>query len=119
KQGIVPRGETEAAMLPLPIAALRTDADTVAELASLGLKSVADLATRPRAPFAARFGEDLLHRLDQALGRIDEPISPRLPIATAMAEQRFAEPIAREADVLGTIEQLAQQLSRVLERRGE
>jgi protein ImuB len=116
---IVPRGETEAAALPLPIAALRVDPDIVAELASLGLKRVVDLATRPRAPLAARFGETLVLRLDQMLGHVDEPISPRLPLPTAMAEQRFAEPIAREADVLGTIEQLARQLAGVLERRGE
>ena len=36
-----------------------------------------------------------------------------------MAEQRFADPIAREADVLGTIEKLAGQLVTVLDRRGE
>ena len=36
-----------------------------------------------------------------------------------MAEQRFPEPIAREADVLGTIEHLARQLVPVLDRRGE
>ena len=91
----------------------------MAELATSGLKCVADLAARPRAPFAARFGKELLLRLDQALGRADEPITPRLPLPAAMAEQRFPEPIAREADVLGTIEHLARELARVLERRGE
>ena len=112
-------GETEAAALPLPIAALRVDAETVAGLKTAGLTCVADLAARPRAPFAARFGAMLVRRLDQALGREDEPITPRLPVPAAMAEQRFPEPIAREADVLGTIEHLARQLAAVLERRGE
>ena len=119
KPGIVPRGETEAATLPLPIAALRIDADTVADLKTSGLVRVADLAARSRAPFAARFGRQLLLRLDQALGRADEPISPRLPVPAALAEQRFPEPIAREADVLGTIENLGRQLLTVLDRRGE
>ena len=118
-QGIVPRGQTEAAALPLPIAALRVDAETVASLKTAGLICVADLATRPRAPFAARFGAMLVRRLDQALGREDEPIMPRLPVPVAMAEQRFPEPIARETDVLGIIEHLARQLAVVLERRGE
>ena len=36
-----------------------------------------------------------------------------------MAEQRFPDPIAREEDVLGTIEYLARELGGVLERRGE
>ena len=119
KPGVIPHGETEAAMLPLPIAALRVDPEIVADLKTAGLTCVADLAARPRAPFAARFGKGLLIRLDQALGAADEPITPRLPVPAAMAEQRFPEPIARETDVLGTIEHLARQLAVVLERRGE
>ncbi|MBX9844647.1 MAG: DNA polymerase Y family protein [Xanthobacteraceae bacterium] len=119
KQGFVPRGGNEAAMLPLPIAALRTDAGTVADLKTSGLVTVGDLAARPRAPFVARFGAGLILRLDRALGRADEPIRPRLPVPAAMAEQRFPDPIAREEDVLGTIEQLAGRLATLLERRGE
>jgi protein ImuB len=116
---IVPRGGTEAAMLPLSVAALRIAPDSATELVTMGLSRVADLAARPRAPLAARFGVLLLRRLDQALGRADEPITPRLPLPSAIAEQRFAEPIALEADVLGTVEHLARELGRVLERRGE
>jgi protein ImuB len=116
---IVPRGHAEAAVLSLPIAALRIEPEIVAALATAGLRRIEDLVTRPRAPFAARFGVGLIERLDQALGRIDEPISPRLPLPSAMAEQPFPEPIARAADVLGTIEQLARRLAVVLERRGE
>jgi protein ImuB len=119
EQRIVPCGEAEAAVLPLPIAALRVDVEIAADLRTAGLVHVADLASRPRAPFAARFGASLLHRLDQALGRVEEPIAPRLPVPAAMAEQRFAEPVGREADVLGAIEQLAFRLAEVLERRGE
>jgi protein ImuB len=116
---VVPRGEAEAAMLPLPVAALRIDPEIVAKLATMGLKRVVDLVQRPRAPFTARFGGELLCRLDQALGRADEPITPRLPLPSAMAERRFPDPIAREEDVLGTIERLAYELGRVLARRGE
>ena len=119
KPGIVSRGEIAAAVLPLPIAALRVDPEIVAGLKTAGLTCVADLAARPRAPFAARFGKGLLIRLDQALAAADEPITPRLPVPAAIAEQRFPDPIAHEADVLGTIEHLARQLVPVLERRGE
>ena len=52
------RRNRSRAMLPLPIAALRVDAETVAGLKTAGLTRVADLAARPRAPFAARFGSD-------------------------------------------------------------
>ena len=106
-------------MLPLPLAALRIAPDVVADLAQVGLKRIADVIDRPRAPLAARFGVDFVRRLDQALGRDDEPITPRLPIPPYVAERRFADPIALEADVLATIEHLAQELGRLLERRGE
>ena len=88
-------------------------------LAQVGLKRIADVIERPRAPLAARFGESFVRRLDQALGRDDEPITPRLPVPAYVVERRFAEPIALESDVLATIETLAQELGRLLERRGE
>jgi len=98
---------------------LRVADDIVHGLEQAGLKRVADLIERPRAPFAARFGEGLLRRLDQALGDEDEPITPRLPLPTCVAERRFADPIGLERDVLATIAQLARELDRMLERRGE
>ena len=116
---IIPSGEERQTLAPLPLAALRLDGDTIAALAQVGLTHVGDALDRPRAPLAARFGEAFVHRLDAALGRADEPITPRLPVPAAMAEQRFAEPIALEADMLGTIERLARRLGAVLERRGE
>ena len=116
---IVLPSQTRDVLLPLPLAALRIPEETIAALAQVGLKHIADVIDRPRAPLAARFGEGFVRRLDQALGRDDEPIAPRLPVPPYMAERRFPEPIAREEDVLGTIEQLAQELTRLLERRGE
>jgi protein ImuB len=116
---VVPKGAMREALSPLPLAALRLGPDLIAALAQAGLKRIADVLDRPRAPFAARFGQDFIRRIDQALGHEDEPITPRLPLPAAMAERRFPDPIAREEDVLGTIEQLARDLDRVLERRGE
>jgi len=116
---IVPPGAEHALLQTLPLAALRLPADTVAALARVGLKRIGDLLGLPRAPLAARFGPHLLRQLDRALGREDEPLSPRLPVAPYVAEQRFAEPIAREEDVLGTTERLAGRLQPLLERRGD
>jgi len=119
KDCIVPVGEARNTIALLPLAALRLPPDTIAALSQLGLKRIADVLDRPRAPLAARFGAQFVRRIDQALGRDDEPITPRLPIPAAIAEQRFADPIALERDVLGTIERLAGKLSALLERRGE
>jgi protein ImuB len=116
---IMPSGHERDAIAPLPLAALRLPADTIAALARVGLKRVGDIVDLPRAPLAARFGDDLLVRLDQALGRADEPLSPRLPVAPYLAEKSFPEPIAREEDVLTTVERLAARLKTLLTTRGE
>jgi protein ImuB len=112
-------GEERALLSPLPLAALRLPAETVAALARVGLKRIGDIADLPRAPLTARFGSGLLRQLDRALGLEHEPLNPRLPVAPYVAEQRFAEPIAREQDVLGTVTRLAARLVFALERRGD
>jgi protein ImuB len=116
---LVRKGETLAALCDLPLAALRIDDESVIALAQAGLKRISDVIERPRAPLAARFGSGFLRRLDQALGREEESITPLLPIPSCTAERRFADPIGLEADVLGTIERLARELSLAMERRGE
>jgi protein ImuB len=116
---IVPLGGMREAILPLPPAALRLETGVAEALAQAGLKRIADLIDLPRAALAARFGVWLVRRLDQALGREDEPITPRLPPPTYVVEQPFAEPIALERDVLGTLHRLAGRIGRVLEQHGD
>ena len=118
-QFIVPPGGARAALAPLPVAALRLPPEVVTLLAQVGLKHVADLLARPRAALAARFGTELLWRLDQAVGVDQEAITPRKPLPRYVAEQRFADPIALERDVLGTIQRLGDRLDRKLEQLGE
>jgi protein ImuB len=116
---IVPQGGAPVFLPPLPLAALRLDGESLSAMAQLGLKRIGDVIDRPRGPLAARFGEHLLRRLDQALGREAESIAPRRPAPSYFAERRFADPIGREEDVLGAVEQLARELARRLERGGE
>lgn len=118
KASIVASDDTRNALSPLPLAALRLTPDVIEALAQVGLKRVADVLDRPRAPLTARFN-NLMRRLDQALGSADEPITPRLAVPIALVEQRFNDPIALERDVRGTIERLAMRLAPVLEQRGE
>ncbi len=116
---MTPAGREGELLAPLPLAALRLEPKTVADLARLGLKRIGDLLDLPRAPLAARFGTDLIRKLDRALGREDEPLTPRRPVAPYIAERSFHEPIAREEDVLATIERLAARLERALAARGD
>lgn len=119
KPAVVANTVLREALLPLPLAALRLDADQVDALIRVGLKKIADIVDRPRAPLAARFGAILLRRFDQAFGAIEEPITPRLPLPPYIAERCFAEPVTQEASVLQTIEHLAGDLARRMEERGD
>jgi protein ImuB len=112
-------GNERKLLAPLPLVALRLDGGTVAALARVGLKRIGDIMDLPRAPLTARFGMALLRQLDRALGIEHEPLTPRLPVAPYVAEQRFVEPIAREEDVLGSVARLAARLQMALERRGD
>lgn len=71
----------------------------------------------PRAPLVRRFGKELALRLDQALGRLDEALSPRLPVPELSAERRLAEPIMETGDIERIVLLLADSLRQSLERR--
>lgn len=106
------------ALAHLPVRSLRLDDGLVAGLNKLGLKQVGDLFRLDRAPLARRFGAGLLLRLDQALGDVQEAISPRRPVALLSAERKLAEPIQQQEDILGLAERLAVALEQSLEERG-
>ena len=93
EERIIAAGGAERALAALPARALRLDAQTCARAGRLGLRSVGDLEALERAALARRFGAGVLKRLDQALGREPEPISPRRPAAPYHARLAFAEPI--------------------------
>jgi protein ImuB len=117
--GILPPGGEEGAVRPLPVAALGLDENLNIALNRAGLKTIGDLADRPRSPLAARFGAELLARLGRTLGEQDNRIVPRRPPPACLAERHFPEPIALEEHLLGTLGMLAANLARVLEERGE
>ena len=82
------------AIAPLPTAALRLEPRAIDLLKRLGVDTVGQLAALPRAPLARRFGGALIARLDQATGRLPEPLDPVIPPEAIVVTQRFAEPIA-------------------------
>lgn len=116
---IVPAGEEVAAVARLPTAALGITADTVLALGRAGLRTVGDLAARPRAPLAARFGRDFPRRLARVLGEADIGITPRRTPPLCSAERRFAEPITHADSAFATLKALLAHTAEALERRGE
>jgi protein ImuB len=113
---VLPQGEEAAALKPLPIEALRLSSETCTTLRRLGFKSVGALIDKPRAPFAARFPAELLRRLDQALGRVDEPLIPVVAPPVYHSLRYLLEPIITQEAVVALASRLMQTLAHVLTR---
>ncbi len=89
-------GALADSLAPLPVAALRLEAETLLLLHRLGLKRIGALAGLPRPSLSRRFvgarpEANPLIRLDQALGRLAEPLScpgetPRLRSLARLSE---------------------------------
>ena len=91
---LCPGGREAEAISAMPLAALRLDEAVLNTSRRLGVERIGELIAMPRAPLQRRFGESLLLRLDQALGRAAEPIDPIVPEEPPSVLLRFMEPIA-------------------------
>ena len=111
-------GGTQDAIRDLPAASLRLDEPTSVMLRRLGLDTVGHLLALPRAPFARRFGASVLQRLDQAVGRVAEPITPVTPPGTPEARLAFAEPLLTAESFYAVITRLVRRVCRTLEHAG-
>ncbi len=113
----MPATDEKAAVLRLPIAALRTDAETDLALRRAGLKTIGDLAGRSTAALAARFGEATTAALARLLGKSDSRISPRRAEPALLFERRFAEPIAQTDYALTVVGELAAEAAEAMLER--
>ncbi|MVO18078.1 Y-family DNA polymerase [Parasedimentitalea huanghaiensis] len=109
-------GATPEQIASLPVAALRLEEKTVVALQRLGVQQIADLIALPRATVTRRFGKEVLHRLDQALGELPEDISPLRPPAHYGVRMTLPEPIGLSADVMAGTERLLEQLCSKLKK---
>jgi protein ImuB len=114
KHRTVASGEARAMLAELPVAALRLPSAIAGDLERLGLRRIADLYPLPRAALARRFGLLPGERLDQALGRCEEPISPRLPAPMHQVRQVLAEPIIDADNIAAVLQRLMTRLCREL-----
>ena len=113
---ILPSGEETQALAPLPIEALRLSPDICRALRRLGFKTVGALLDKPRAPFAARFPAELLQRIDQALGRIEEPLRPIVAPPVYHTLRYLLEPVFTEDAIVALARRHMQRLAQVLMR---
>ncbi len=114
----------------LPVAALRLDGDVLLVLRRLGLKTLGQLAGveddgRGRDALQRRFrnrkspAANPLVRLDQIAGRVPEPLLPVVPHHMPLVQRRLAEPIRHREPLDHVLADLAADMARVLEGRGE
>jgi protein ImuB len=113
---ILPSGCEAQALAPLPVEALRLSPDTCRTLRRLGFKTIGALLDKPRAPFAARFPAELLRRIDQALGRIEEPLIPIVAPPVYHTLRYLLEPLFTQEAIVALASRLMQTLMRVLTR---
>lgn len=73
---IIKSGDHMNELLSMPPEALRTELSVAERLHKLGLKQVKDFIGMPRQSLRRRFGDELLKKLDQALGYEQEFIQP-------------------------------------------
>ncbi len=113
---VTPSGAEAEALAPLPVDALRLSGGTRSTLRRLGFKTIGALIGKPRAPFAARFAAELLRRLDQALGRIDEPLVPVVAPPVYHSLHYLIEPIVTRPAIIARVSRLMRNLVHVLTR---
>jgi len=109
-EGTAEAGAPHAALAGLPVAALRIEDETVIALQRLGLRTIGALERAARSPLARRFGPALLLRLDQALGRQPEQITPLVEPPHYGVRMNLPEPIGLFDDVMAGASRLLDRL---------
>lgn len=119
------RDAIERALSDLPVAALRLDQDVLTVLRRLGLKRMGEIATIGRDAIQRRFrnrkspAANPLIRLDQLLGRVPEPLLPVVPQQMPLVQRRLMEPIRHRQLLDQVVEDLAEDMARELEGKGQ
>ncbi len=102
------------ALAPLPVQALRIDEATVAALAEVGIEQIGHLLDVARSTLPSRFGDELLLRLDQALGEAMEVLEPVRPVPPPEAHMTFTGPTTRPEAIDEAARRLLQELCATL-----
>lgn len=107
------------ALMPLPPAALRLELTIVERLHKLGLNRISHLINMQRSAMRRRFGQELLLRLNQALGTEMEFIQPLQPIEPYQERLPCVEPIRTLRGIEIALEQLLNTLCLRLQQEGK
>lgn len=119
KQAVVPDTAIPVSLEQLPPIALRISHEIASSLNHLGIDTIGRLMRLPRETLPARFGNELLLRLDQAMGRIAEPLIPLEPFSFVQARMEFDGPVDSLEAIWIVFKQLIMKIVPELLRRGQ
>lgn len=114
---VCPPGQTVPALMRLPVWSLRVSSKAADGLALVGVETVETLLHLPRSAVAKRFGDDVLHRLDQALGDAPELLTAFEAPPVVSGHVRFTVGTDRWAHVEEAVARAVAVLCGELERR--
>ena len=114
-----PAPDEAQAVRRLPVAALELDPEATTALVRAGLKTIGDLAGRPMANIAARFGAGAAMALRRILGDAPSPLDPRIALPPVAVERRFAEPLGSTAHATKILTELTAEAIKELSERGK
>ena len=122
---LAPDDDAAMRLAELPVAALRLDPDVLTVLRRLGLKRLGELGGVGRDALQRRFrnrkspAANPLVRMDQLLGRVPEPLLPVPPQHVPLVERRLMEPIRHRELLDHVLHDLAADMARELEGKGQ
>nr|WP_149864702.1 DUF6504 family protein [Pacificimonas flava] len=115
---VIPPGRTVDMLSLLPIAGLRLDEGARAACRRFGFETIGDLLPVARGPLVRRLGQAAVDRLDQALGRLAEPIVPVRDEAAPEVRRNLLEPIGTPEQIATVAGDLVEDLCALLGTRG-
>ncbi len=118
-KAIIKAGEQAEAIMNLPPVALRLDIEILERLHKLGLYQIGSFMNMQRSVLRRRFGQQLLLRLDQALGHEEEIIQPVIPIEAYHERLPCLEPIQTKTGIEIALQRLLETLCMRLQKEGK
>jgi protein ImuB len=116
KEQIIPEGKGVDAISTLPPEALRLEPESVERLHKLGLHTIKQFISMSRSSLRRRFGEDMILKIDKALGRCEETIQPIIPPEAYQERLPCLEPIVTLTGIEIALNELLNSLSARLQQ---
>ena len=106
----VPAQQTQAALDPLPVEALRIAPQAVGLLQQLGVLRIGQLRQLPRHDLSLRLGPEVTRQLDYALGNRPELLPAYRPAASYLHRQLLESALTDRQALLQVLQRLLQRL---------